>query len=231
MATLLLTGATGGIGQALARRLAAERSLVLTARRQERLDALRAELPGRHMARALDLAAPKAAEQLLEGLPEPVTCWVHAVGVEHAGPLIEGRVQDWRQTLETNTLSAALLAQLLLQRWDGRTPLQWIWIGSRRGLERSPGDALYAASKAGLWALARALRAEVEGSSFRLTLLAPAVVRATSIRPEGAADLVGLWPQDVAEAVAWLLDLPAHVEVPYLELRHVADVAPKPPLT
>ncbi len=222
---LILTGATGLVGRAVARRLAGtERTLVLAARRPATLEALVADLGPEARAHPVvcDVTRPPQVEALMDTARTlgTVAQWVHATGLEVAGDLDQGSVEAWREMLEVNLLSAATVGRAFAAAC-GRRGGTAVWIGSRRSSWASPGDAVYAASKAALSSLAASFRAEPFAARLRLTLLEPAVVA------EGRGAV--LRPDDVAAAVAWLLDLPRAVEVTLLRLRHPGDRRPRPP--
>lgn len=222
---LILTGATGRIGQALARQLAGpDRVLVAVGRDEQALARLTASLtPGARVHPVVcDVTREDQVDELFRqaGTQGAVRTWVHAAGLEVGGSIAGGDVEAWRRMLEVNVLSAAIMARGFLAHWDGRDAIL-VWIGSRRSKGPSPGDAVYAATKAALASLAVSLRAETKGTRLRLTLLEPAVV--------AAGRRAALEPAVVAATVKWLVDLPRSVEIPLLRLRHRLDHQPRPP--
>jgi short-subunit dehydrogenase len=204
--TVLITGASAGIGAAVARELALHgANLVLAARRRDRLDALAAELgaPVRAVAVTADVtrdgdveAAVAQAERAFGGLD---------IAVANAGFAVTGRVErlsldDHRRQLETNlfgvlrTVYAALPA---LKRSRGQLAI----VGSVAGHVPTPGIAPYNMSKFALRALAEDLHEELRPAGVGVTLLSPGFV----VSDIGRVDNQGVWhEEDASSAPAWL---------------------------
>ncbi|MGI5325209.1 SDR family oxidoreductase [Actinomadura nitritigenes] len=195
--TYLITGATGGIGTAVAE-LLRERGhdLVLTGRSPDRLAELAGKLrtgaahaatqsiaiaPGGPPAAAsgasittvpLDLTEPRRIEAVLAGaeLPDRLDGVVHAAGVVHLSPVAELEADEWMDHLSVNLVSAAEVTRLLLpalRAAEGHV----VFVNSTAGLRANPEWSAYAASKFGLRALADSLRAEEP--SLRVTTVYP----------------------------------------------------------
>ncbi|GAA3953779.1 SDR family oxidoreductase [Actinomadura viridis] len=200
MGTYLITGATGGIGAALAG-LLAERGheLILAGRSQERLAELSRRItsgahaqtqvlvrdrngePGavrtttpRATARtlALDLTEPRRLEAALAaaGLPDRLDGVVHGAGVVDLGAVAEQDADHWIDQLMVNLVSAAELTRVLLPALRAAGG-QVVFVNSTAGLRANPRWSAYAASKFGLRALADSLRAEEP--SIRVTTVYP----------------------------------------------------------
>ncbi|GAA4238304.1 SDR family oxidoreductase [Actinomadura meridiana] len=199
MGTYLITGATGGIGTAVAE-LLRERGhdLVLTGRSLERLDRLAERLRGgahaptqvidpgaarsaQHTGRnhtasittlPLDLTAPLRIEASLAaaGLPARLDGVVHAAGMVHLAPVADLEADEWIQHLSVNLVSAAEMTRLLLPALRAAEG-HIVFVNSTAGLRANPEWSAYAASKFGLRALADSLRAEEP--SLRVTTVYP----------------------------------------------------------
>ncbi len=187
MGTYLITGATGGIGAALAEMLADRgHDLVLLGRSPERLAEVAAALSGGAHARtqvlvrngagapqapsgprgtvqtvAVDLSKPRRLEAALAAadLPGRLDGVVHSAGVVDLGPVAEAGADHWIDQLMVNLVSAAELTRLLLPALRAAAG-HVVFVNSGAGLRANPGWSAYAASKHGLRALADSLRAE-----------------------------------------------------------------------
>lgn len=151
----LITGASSGIGSAIARSLAPTHDLLLGGRDETSLSLLAAELPGAEVwpfdLRNLDSADTTHIPRL--------DVVVHSAGIALLGPLGEASVDVWRQTLEVNVVAVAELTRLLLPQLRAVSG-QVVLINSGAGLRANPGWGVYAASKFALRAYADALRAD-----------------------------------------------------------------------
>ncbi|MBF6213506.1 SDR family oxidoreductase [Nocardia puris] len=155
--TALITGASRGLGAAIARELAPTHDLLLGARTPASLHAIRAELPdARPFAVPLtDYPAVTAAVSEIDHLD----VLVHNAGVADLGTVAESSVAQWRNTLEANLIAVAELTRLLLPALRAARG-HVVLINSGAGLRANAGWASYAASKFGLRAFGDALRLE-----------------------------------------------------------------------
>ncbi len=217
-----MTGASAGIGAATARALAAEgATLVLAARRRERLDALARELPGSR-AVALDVRDADAVARALG--PLAIDLLVANAGMARGvATLADGSTADWSEMIDTNvkgllhTVRAALPG--MLERGAGDVVL----LGSVAGREVYPGGNVYCATKHAVRALYTALRLDAAGKGVRFTTVDPglvetefSVVRYSGDREKAAKvyrGLCPLTPEDVADAIVYAVTRPPHVNV------------------
>ena len=208
--TTLITGASGGIGSALARALAGTHDLILTGRDGAALDALCAEVGGRPL--RLDLTRPETFGEALAGLGR-VSNVVHNAGVVELGAVAEQGHAVWSHTLAVNTVAPAELTRLLLPRVRQERGTI-VFVNSGAGLSANAGWGSYAASKFALKALADALRAEEAEGGVRVTSVYPGrtatemqrKVRAqegATYTPEAFID-----PQTLARTIAFVLNAP-----------------------
>jgi NADP-dependent 3-hydroxy acid dehydrogenase YdfG len=166
----LVTGASRGIGAAVARALAPSHDLLLGGRDPAALQALAAELPGSRPW-PVELTDGPAVAEATGGI-EWLDVLVHAAGVGMIGTVAETSAATWRRQFEVNVVAVAELTRLLLpalRAARGRVVL----LNSGAGLSARPGWASYAASKFALRAFADALRAEEAGSGVRVTSVHP----------------------------------------------------------
>ncbi|MCI4674037.1 SDR family oxidoreductase [Candidatus Mycolicibacterium alkanivorans] len=167
MKTAMITGASGGIGSAIAEALAPTHILLLAGRPAARLDAVAARLGATTW--PLDLADPDSVEAAAEPLAE-LDVLVHNAGVAYPGRVAESTPEQWRATFEVNVIGAVALTLALLPALRAARG-QVVFINSGSGLNVSPGLAAYSASKFALRAFADSLRADEP--SLRVTSVHP----------------------------------------------------------
>lgn len=152
MPTALITGASGGIGSAIATALAPTHTLILAGRPSPRLDAVAERLGATTW--PLDLTVPEAiATEFIDELD----VLVHNAGVSVPGPVADTTVDEWRTTFEVNVFGAVALTLALLPALR-RSGARVVFINSGAGRRVSPGMASYSASKFALRAFADSLR-------------------------------------------------------------------------
>jgi hypothetical protein len=228
----LVTGASAGLGRAIAQALAARGvNLLVTARRADRLMELREELSGKHGVRVeplvFDIRNPKGGESALKALGEvvsEVSILVNNAGLgKGAGPMYEGSIADWDQMIDTNVKGLLYLTRLILPHMVRRNAGHIVNIGSVAGRWTLPGAAVYCATKFAVRAITDGLRMDLMGKKIRVTTIEPGLVKTefSLVRAEGdkaraEAAYEGyepLQPEDIAEAVIWCLDRPPRVNI------------------
>jgi short-subunit dehydrogenase len=174
-ATVLVTGATGGIGHAIARRLKAEgASLVLTGRNAEVLAPLAAELGARSI--VADLGAADGVDRLLAEAG-PVDVLVANAALPGVGLLADMPIERIDANLDVNLRAPITLTKALLPQLTGRGRGHLVYIGSVSGIVASPGSTLYNATKYGLRGFAAALRQDLHGTGVGVSCVEPGFVR------------------------------------------------------
>ena len=179
--TVLVTGASSGIGRELARLFAADGAdLVLVARRRTLLDELAAELTRAHAVAvrvmAMDLADPAAPRALVERLAADgvsVDVLVNNAGFGAVGAFAETPAERLFDMVQVNLTALTHLTRLLLPPMIQRRRGGVLNVGSTAGFQAGPGMAVYYATKAFVLSLTEALAEETAGTGVRLTLLAP----------------------------------------------------------
>lgn len=212
----LVTGAARGIGAAIAETLArdgAEVVLLDVPQAKTDLEALAARLGGRSL--ALDICAADAPAQLLEGLPGGIDIVVHNAGITRDKTLANMTPEYWDSVLAVNLKAPQLLTQALFDSGALHDHARIVLLASISGIAGNRGQSNYAASKAGLIGLAQAWAPKLaaRGSSInavapgfietRMTAAIPFALREAGRRMSSLGQ--GGLPQDVAEAIAWLV--------------------------
>jgi short-subunit dehydrogenase len=174
-ATALLTGATGGIGHAIARRLHAEGAqLILTGRNADVLAPLTDELGARGI--VADLADPASLDALLAEAG-PIDLLVANAALPGVGLLPDMPVELVDANLDVNLRAPIMLARALLPQMTARRSGHLVFIGSLSGIVASPGTTLYNATKFGLRGFTDALRQDLHGTGVSASIVEPGFVR------------------------------------------------------
>ncbi|MCD8080593.1 MAG: SDR family oxidoreductase [Bacteroides sp.] len=240
----LITGATSGFGEAIARRLAKEGyDLILTGRRQERLEALKAELETNGESKVLtlcfDVRNYEEVEKNLGHLPDE---WKQVdVLINNAGlavglaPIHQGDVDDWERMIDTNVKGLLYVTRVISPGMVERCSGHIINIGSVAGREVYPNGNVYCATKHAVRALSQAMRLELVPYGIRTTLIAPGAAETefSLVRFKGdgqRADSVyqGFEPltaQDIADTVSYVLSAPEHVDLQDILIMPTAQAA------
>jgi len=214
----LVTGASGGLGAAIARTLHAQGATVaLSGTRQDALDALVAELGERAHACPADLRDPAAADALIaaaEAACGPLDILVNNAGLTRDMLAMRMKDEDWQTVLDVDLSAPFRLARAALRGMVRRRQGRIIGIGSIVGTTGNPGQANYAAAKAGLVGMTKALAQEVGSRGITVNMVAPGFIETPmtdALTADQKARLTGAiplgrmgQPTDVAAAVLYL---------------------------
>ncbi len=227
MKQALVTGATSGIGRATALRLAREGyTITATGRRAERLETLRREIEaagGHCTTLCFDVRSEEEVRRALEPL-ERIDLLVNnaglAAGLEHIDC---GDTRDWDAMIDTNVKGLLYVTRVVSAKMVAAGSGHIFNIGSIAGTEPYENGAVYCASKHAVHAISQAMRADLLAAGIKVTEIRPGMVETefSVVRFHGdraAADRVyeGVEPltgDDIAEAIAWVAQLPAHMNV------------------
>jgi len=238
--TILITGASSGFGEACARIFASPGNrLVLTARRLEKLEKLKKELVEKcpvHTVK-LDVRDRAAVENVVASLP--VEFRAIDVLVNNAGlalglePSHKVDIEDWEVMVDTNVKGLMYCTRAILPGMVERNRGHVVNISSTAGTWPYPGGNVYGGTKAFVTQFSRNLRADLIGTRVRVTCIQPGMAETefSNVRFKGndeAADKVydGTEPmsaQDIAEAVAWVVNRPAHLNINSIEMMPVCQ--------
>ena len=176
----LVTGATGGLGEEIARALhAAGAQVALHGTRQEKLDALKAELGGDTVALAADLSDRDAVAKLAkdaEAALGQVDILVNNAGITRDGLFVRMSDADWDAVLDVNLGSVFRLTRALTHAMMRRRHGRIINITSVVGVTGNPGQANYCASKAGMIGMSKSLANEIASRSVTVNCIAPGFI-------------------------------------------------------
>jgi 3-oxoacyl-[acyl-carrier protein] reductase len=179
--TALVTGATGGIGAAIARALHAQGAhVVLSGTREAVLQELAAELGARTSAAPANLSDPAAVDGLVEAAEAaagaPVDILVANAGITRDGLLLRMKDDDWTEVLKVNLESYFRLSRAAVKGMMRRRYGRIVGITSVVGVTGNPGQANYAASKAGMIGFSKALGQEVASRGITVNCVAPGFI-------------------------------------------------------
>jgi NADP-dependent 3-hydroxy acid dehydrogenase YdfG len=227
-ARVLITGASSGIGRACAGAFsAAGASVVLAARRADRLEQLAADLTAPAHVLELDVRDRRAVEQAIGGLPgewAAIDVLVNNAGLA-AGlePLQDGDPDDWDRMIDTNVKGLLYVTRAVLPGMVRRGRGHIINVGSIAGHETYPNGAVYCASKAAVDRITTGLRMDVMGTGIKVSTVDPGLVETefSVVRFHGDVErargvYAGVQPlsgEDIAETVVWVASRPPHVQV------------------
>ena len=232
--TALVTGATAGFGAAIARRLVGQGwRVIATGRRRDRLDALAAELDDAVLPVALDVTDSGAVDALPDSLPagwREVDLLVNNAGLALGlNPAQQADLAHWDRMVATNVTGLIHMTRALLPGMVARDRGHVVNLGSIAATYPYPGGHVYGATKAFVKQFTLNLKADLVGTNVRVTDIEPGLCGGTefsAVRFGGdtaKADAVyqGTTPlsaEDIAEAVVWVVGLPAHVNINRIEM-------------
>lgn len=230
--TILITGATSGIGEAVARKMAGlGYRLILTGRRNDRLIELSGNLKSEFNAEILtlnfDVRERKNVEEVFAALPlewRDIDVLVNNAGLAAGlAPLQDGDVNDWEAMIDTNIKGLLYTTRAVLPFMIAREKGHIINIGSIAGTETYPNGNVYCATKHAVNSLSEGMRMDLVHTGIKVSQILPGAVETefSLVRFKGdqaRADKVyeGFTPlsgKDIADAIAFVIEAPAHVNI------------------
>ncbi len=231
---VFITGASAGFGAAMARTFVkGGHKVLISGRREDRLQALAAELGAAARAIALDVTDKASIKAALDGLPAD---WKQIdVLINNAGlalgttPAHESSLEDWDTMIATNVSGLVAMTRAILPDMVQRGSGTIINLGSVAGATPYPGGNVYGATKAFVEQFTLNLRADLVGTGVRATNLAPGLCGGTefsNVRMKGndaaAAKVyegtVPLTAEDIANTAYWIATLPPHININRIEM-------------
>lgn len=236
---VLITGASAGFGEALARRLVAKGHRVIgCARRLDKLNALAQELGELFLPVVMDVSATASIPQIIADLPadfSQIDVLVNNAGLAlGTEPAHSASLNDWMRMTDTNIKGLMALTHAVLPAMVARDSGYIINVGSIAGSWPYFGGNVYGATKAFVKQFSLNLRADLVGTQVRVTNLEPGNVAGTefsNVRYHGDDDKAAqvydgfktMTGDDIGDILLWLIESPAHINVNRLEVMPVAQ--------
>ncbi|MCQ2285278.1 MAG: SDR family NAD(P)-dependent oxidoreductase [Bacteroidales bacterium] len=230
MRNILITGATSGLGEAIAKRLAKKGdNLILTGRNKENLSRVVAEIKAENKVNVwpllFDVRDFEECKRAVESIPaefQPIDVLVNNAGLAlELDPVHTGSLEDWNQMIDSNVKGLLYMTKLVSPQMVERRSGHIINMGSTASHEVYGGGAVYCATKHAVLALSKGMRSDFLPYGIKVTQISPGAVETnfSLVRFHGdkaKADKVyeGYQPlvaEDVADVVDYVLSLPAHV--------------------
>ncbi|MGE5195919.1 MAG: SDR family NAD(P)-dependent oxidoreductase [Anaerolineae bacterium] len=238
---VMVTGASSGIGAAVARRFAkGGHRLILTARRQERLEALKKEIGNQTSLFPLDLRSWKGVEEMAKKIEKdngPIDVLINNAGLGFGlEPAHLANLDEWETCIDVNIKALLYCTRAILPSMVERNQGHIINLGSVAGTYPYPGGNVYGATKAFVHQFSLNLRADLLGKNVRVSCIEPGLVSGTEfseVRFRGDLKKAravyektqALQPEDIAETIYFCATLPSHVNVNILELMPVLQAS------
>ena len=228
--TVLLTGAAGGLGRAIARAVVLSgRRIVLVDRNAEQLSDFAAALGPRAHPICLDITDHAGVDSILDGLPEgfrQVDILINNAGHDIGGRtrFDQGSADDWTDIIRTNLIGTMRMSRAVLPEMVTRNCGHVVNISSINAVRIVPDMAAYSASKAGIRMFTETIRGELAETAIRITEILPGLARTGIIVTRYRGDRekeqayfdqfkMALEPDDVARVIMFALDQPPHVQI------------------
>jgi 3-hydroxy acid dehydrogenase / malonic semialdehyde reductase len=227
-----ITGASSGIGAACAKAFASEgASLLLLARRKDRLDTLAANLTAEFGTRihtaTLDVRNREHVEKLFGALPaewQSIDILLNNAGLSRGlDKLHEGKVQDWEEMIDTNVKGLLYVSRTVIPGMVQRGTGHVVNIGSIAGHQVYPGGNVYCATKHAVKALTEGLKMDLLGTGVRVCSVDPGLVETefsivryhgdTQRAAQAYVNMKPLGPDDIADVVLFCVTRPPHVDI------------------
>lgn len=242
MKIALITGATSGIGKATAIRFAKEGiHLILCGRRQERLDALQAELSAFVKVHTLnfDVRNKQDIQEAIAHLPQDfskIDILINNAGNAHGlDPIQTGNTDDWDAMLDINVKGLLYVSKAIIPQMTARKKGHIINIGSTAGKEVYPNGNVYCASKHAVDAISQGMRMDLNKYNIKVGAVNPGMVATefSEVRFKGdkeRADKVYqgfdvLQPEDIADIIYFVVTRPYHVNIADLVVMSTAQAS------
>ena len=230
MTTILITGATSGIGLAAAKKLANEKSqLILCGRRQRKLDEISEELSksSNVLTLCFDVSDKDEVNKLLSNLPKEfssVDILINNAGNAHGFDTIqEGSLDDWDNMIDSNVKGLLYVSRVLIPKMIVKQNGHIINIGSLAGREVYEKGNIYCATKHAVNAISKAMRIDLNKTGIKVSEINPGLVETdfSNVRFKGDSDRAekvylgykALQADDIADIIEFVIYRPSHVNI------------------
>jgi NADP-dependent 3-hydroxy acid dehydrogenase YdfG len=224
----VVTGASSGIGEATARRLAKVGfELIIGARRLDRLQGIAREIGARAL--PLDVTDPQSVERFAAEIPTADVLINNAGGALGTDSIENADEASWEWMFQANVMGVLRVTKALLPPLEASGDGLIVNVGSIAGFETYPGGGGYTAAKHALRALTQTLRQELLGRPIRVSELCPGLAETefSIVRFDGDVDrarkvydgMTPLTADDLAEAIRWIASLPSHMNIDQMVVR------------
>lgn len=242
MKTVLITGATSGIGRATARAFAKNNyKIIICGRREDRLAELQDELSQRTEVHTLlfDVRRKKAVEESIASLPEnfaAIDILINNAGNAHGlDPIQNGDVEDWDAMIDINVKGLLYVSKAIIPKMIERRKGHIINIGSTAAKEVYPNGNVYCATKHAVDALNQGMRMDLNPYGIRVGAIHPGMVETefSEVRFKGDAERASnvykgfepLQPEDIADIIVFVTTRPYHVNIADLMVMSTAQAS------
>ena len=230
MKTILITGATSGIGLAAAKKLANEKNqLILCGRRQHKLDEISKELSksAKILSLCFDVSDKDEVNRLLEDLPKEfntVDVLINNAGNAHGLDTIQdGSLDDWDNMFDSNVKGLLYVSRVLMPKMIEKQNGHIINIGSLAGREVYEKGNIYCATKHAVNAISKAIRIYLNKTGIKVSEINPGLVETdfSNVRFKGDSDRAekvyqgykALEAKDIADIIEFVISRPSHVNI------------------
>lgn len=239
----LITGASSGIGAAVAKKLASSGyNLILIARRLDRLEAIKKELEAKFQVKVIVASCDVANPELIQAFTEKykselqdVNLLINNAGLAKASDKIfEANMQHWDQMLDVNVRGLLQITRAVLPYFVAKNSGHVVNLGSVAGRWVYPGGAVYCATKYAVRAISEGMRMDLFGKNIRVTNIEPGMVETefSEVRfddkEKANAVYNGMKPlsaEDIADTIEWVVSRPGHVNIQELVIFPTAQAS------
>lgn len=242
--TVLVTGATSGIGKRLAEDLVGYGThLILLARNTEKLGQIQAALQAKSSNKVLAFTVDVRDRQQVETvMADILSAYSVDILINNAGlasgkePIYSGSIDKWENMIDTNLKGLLYVSKPIIAQMKGKDTAHVVNVGSVAGRMAYPGGNVYCATKAAVRSLTEAMNADLAGTQVKVSAIAPGAVKTnfSNVRFDGDTEMAdkvyeGYTPlsaEDVSNTIIHIINSPKHVNIQYVDIMPTAQRNP-----